>query len=286
MANEFDAHKYLTYAAPPDPTKYKPNFGDYATDVLGYANSRHDKSFEQDMEKQRLAREVSRDTNADERDRVSQAQRARQMISEDKRAGQREDLYATQEQRRQADAIFNRNKMLQQEHEALIQELYQAINTPGQDALTRQNRIKAAQDALKRAGYGVNVNEDTPNGPTLPPPVLDAQPQAAPAPPTEKQHLSPKETASTSSALDKASSSYLGKLAPKGSSTNPKPKAKPSGQDASLNRQLDEADQTYSKGLGVTPWLPGQSATGRVSPQVTKSDMMLSPDDPYNDIVK
>jgi hypothetical protein len=235
-----------------------------------------------------LDREASRDRNTDERDRISQEQRAREILMSDKRAGQREDLYSKQEDRRQADAMFNRKKMLQQEHEALIRELYEAINAPGQDALTRQNRIAAAQDALQRAGYGIAVNEDTPAGPTLPPAIPEPAPPPTAAPP--KQHLSAADTTATSAALDKAGASITSKLAGGKKTVMPKTKAPPN-EDASLSGQLDVADQTYSQGLGVAPWLPGQSPVGRsrAQPQSvieSNAGMLVSPDDPYNNLVK
>ena len=208
-----------------------------------------------------LEREKARDENANERERIAERDRVMAGTRADLRERERNATYDKGQQRLQEEAIFNRKKMLQQEHEALIRELYEAINSPGQDAVTRQNRIKAAQDALARAGYGVAVNEDTPNGPTLPPPVVEPPVAAAPAAPvvpapppkpSAPQHVTPK-------------------------------------QANSLSSQLDAADKAYSKGLGVAPWLPGRSPVGAsraLPPSVVKSDAMLSPDDPYNEIIK
>lgn len=133
-----------------------------------------------------LQRETQRDERNDSRERVGQQQRAQEMLMQDRRSGQREDLYALQEKRRQDEAMFNRHKLHQAEHEQLIHELYESINAPGQDPVARQNRISAAQEALHRAGYGTAVNEDTPKGPTLPSPFPEAAappPGASPAQP-------------------------------------------------------------------------------------------------------
>ena len=245
MARDYDYRDFLH--APYNPTAYRPNYGEAFDSVLGYLDKKGQQGKENEFKARELDRTDRRDANTDERDRVTQEQHAREMLMNDKRAGQREELYGKQEDRHQEDAMFNRKKLLQQEHEALIQELYQAINTPGQDAATRQNRIMAAQDALHRAGYGTHVNENTPSGPTLPPAV----PQADPAPVQ-------------------------------------RPAAPMTKTDKATNSELDKADAAYSKGLSVSPGLlPGRSPVPRVtSPEVAQSDAMLSPDDPYNQIVK
>lgn len=219
-----------------------------------------------------LQRETQRDERNDSRERVGQQQRAQEMLMQDKRSGQREDLYALQEKRRQDEAMFNRHKLHQAEHEQLIHELYESINAPGQDPVARQNRISAAQEALHRAGYGTAVNEDTPKGPTLPSPFPEAPAAAAPPPgasPAQPQGMEP------------PIKYFAG-----GAGLPPVARAAPPTADAGLDAQLNAADQTYSKGLGVAPWLPGRSPVPKraVPVDVAQADAMLSADDPYSSI--
>lgn len=275
----YDAREWLT--APVVPNQYKPDFAKYADEVLNYVNARGDKAFEQDMEKRRLNREEERDRNADERDRVSQEQHARQLLMANERDKEREGLYGRQEERRQEQAMFERNRLLKQEHEALIAELWHAINDPGQDSVTRQNRIRAAQDALHREGYGTQAVEQGPGAQqqSLQAAPARAAPAERPAAPMSKQDQA------TSSALDQADAFYS-----KGLGAAPSKPAKPArskGTDANLDSQLNDIDKRYSEGLGVKPWLPGQSAVPhRASPDVARSDAMLSEDDPYNQLVR
>lgn len=238
-------------------------------------------------------REDRRDANADERDRTAERDRVMSGNRSDLRERERNSTYDRGQRRLEDEAMFNRNKLLQQEHEALIRELYEAINTPGQDALTRQNRIHAAQDALQRAGYGTAVNEDTPNGPTL----SQAIPEPATAPPEAppKVHLSPAETTRARHDLEKVAG--IPTRSKRLSGTEFKPAPPPPGGTAP---QPDEpgpvptgggAFNATTQGLGVAPWLPGQSPVGRrrALPQSrVESDagMLISPDDPLNQIVK
>ena len=61
----------------------------------------------------------------------------------------------------------------------------------------------------------------------------------------------------------------------------------PTAADAKLSSQLDGIDQTYSKGLGAKPgFIPGRPATPAVPrAEVAKSNAMLDPADPYNQLV-
>lgn len=257
-----------------------------------------------------LARETARDTNADQRDRVSQEQRAREMLMQDRRAGQREDLYSLQEKRRQEEAMFNRTKLHQGEHEALIKDLYDAINSPGQDPLTRQNRILAAQDALKRQGYSTAVNENTPGGPTLPPampapavaePVPDnldetvpkkgvgwmaGQSSTPPLPGTDYKSALNAADAQGALGVNQVGKDRWSPISKEESARDNASNAA-AGKSEKLSGELDAIDNKYSKGLGVAPGLlPGRSPVGRVSPQVAQADAMLDPADPYNKLVQ
>lgn len=193
-----------------------------------------------------LQRETDRDVRNDERERIGQQQRAREMLSNDRRAGQREDLYALAENRRESADQLSRQHLTQQEHEKLIQELYNASNTGDPRA------VQFAIDALSRAGYPVEEIQHTQTMPEAP-----AQPvAAAPAPIAPVKPVAPKAHVS-------------------------------SVESAALDRQLNAADKKYSKGLGASPWLPGKNPVQRQpTPEVAQSDAMLSPDDPYNQLVK
>lgn len=214
---------------------------------------------ENDFRMRSEQRQETRDTNADERDRVSQEQRARQMLMENQRSGQREDLYAKQEERRNRAATLDQSRLTDAEHEKLIHALFYA-QTP-------EEQHYAAQE-LMRHGYHVEPLEGA-SAPTAP-----APPSPAPiAPP--KAPMSPQDAA-TSSALDQAEADIMPKLTGHGG------KGSPAG-DAALSGQLDQIDQKYSAGLGVPPGgLPGSAMGRRPSPGVARSNAMLSPDDPYN----
>jgi hypothetical protein len=218
-----------------------------------------------------------RDQNTNERDRIAERDRVIAGNRADLRERERNATYDRGQQRLQEQGMFERKRLLQQEHEALVQGLYSALNDPGQDPVAKQNRIKAAQEALHRAGYPTIEDEDTPSGPTLPPAI--AAPEA-PYDSTLGGEFLPAEDDGTAAAS-------MGK----GGGAKPVAKIKPvTGKAAAtLSSQLDAADQKYSKGLGAAPWLPGQSPVGRSrapTPTVVQSDAMLDPADPYNNLVK
>ena len=240
----------------------------------------------EDMElrKQELARAGTRDANTDQRDRIAQEQRARELLMQDKRQGQREDLYALQENRHQEQGMFDRKQLMRQQHEALIHELYGSLNDQGQEPMAQQNRVKAAMEALKREGYGATQVEDTPAGPTAPPAI----PAAAPAPAAPQRPMGRADQA-TSNALDQADQSYSKGLGvapglPGAGPTAPKARPKSTKADNATSRQLDDIDKRYMGALQPqTPYLPGRSP---IAPQVAQSNAMLDPADPYNQIVK
>jgi len=243
---------------------------------LRFRNERKQRDQENTYRNATLARETERDRNANERDRISQEQRARQMLSEDKRAGQRESLYATREARRQEEAMFNRNRLLQQEHEALIKELHDSLNDPGQDPIAKQNRIKAAQEALHRAGYATAEDEDTPDGPTLPSPVAPAP--EAPYDSTLGDEFLPAEQDGPGVSMGRGGTAKPVPKLPAKKKLTPR-------ETASLSTQLDNVDPTQGMSkLPPTPFLPGQNpvAPRPQSFQVAQSNAMLSPDDPLN----
>lgn len=254
---------------------------------------------------ERLSREVHRDERNANREDQSLALRRDEGMRSDRRSGQREDLYRTQENRRESQAMFERQHMQRAEHEALFRQLQNAT-TPWE--------AEAAAQALEREGYAVRRP-----GAEVTPPLAQAAPPAHSAVPMSKGD------AATSAALDVADQTYskgLGVKAGLGAKGlgyhqaldqanaqgllgvqqvgkdrwEPIPKAQSdrdsaangSPQDAGLSQQLDAADQKYSRGLGVAPGGLGGTAPAarRQSLDVPLSGAMLSPDDPYNRLVK
>ena len=71
------------------------------------------------------------------------AQHAHEFERSDRRAGQREDLYAKEEERRNNEVVFNHKRLRDQEHEQLLHQLYYGA-TPAEQAY--------AADVLRRAG--------------------------------------------------------------------------------------------------------------------------------------
>lgn len=254
---------------------------------------------------ERLSREVHRDERNANREDQSLALRRDEGMRSDRRSGQREDLYRTQENRRESQAMFERQHMQRTEHEALFRQLQNAT-TPWE--------AEAAAQALEREGYAVRR------------PDAEAAPPLAPAAPTAHSAVPmSKGDAATSAALDVADQTYskgLGVKAGLGAKGmpyhqaldqanaqgllgvqqvgkdrwEPIPKAQSdrdsaangSPQDAGLSQQLDAADQKYSRGLGIAPGGLGGAppAAQRQSLDVPLSDAMLSPDDPYNRLVR
>jgi hypothetical protein len=210
-----------------------------------------------------------------EHDQVNQGQQARQMLMQDKRAGQREDLYRTQENRRENAAQFERSKLKDAEHEALLRSFY---------AATTSNDPRAIQysiDALHRAGYNVEQMEHAP--PPAPPgasfdPTLgdtlqadDSQPMAplpgqSSALPTKK---SSKVDAGTSAQLDAAEADILPKLSGK------KAGGKQSKRDAKLSAELDAAE------ADIIPKLTGNGAAKKKK-YLPGQDVILGSGDSYN----
>lgn len=255
---------------------------------------------------ERLSREVHRDERNANREDQSLALRRDEGMRSDRRSGQREDLYRTQENRRESQAMFERNHLLDQEHAALVAQLHNARSPEDAEEIAQR---------LEYLGYHIRRPD------AQPAPVLSPAPVAptAPALPMSKGD------AATSAALDVADQTYskgLGVKAGLGAKGlgyhqaldqanaqgllgvqqvgkdrwEPIPKAQSdrdsaangSPQDAGLSRQLDAADQKYSRGLGVAPGGLGGAAPAarRQSLDVPLSGAMLSPDDPYNRLVK
>lgn len=144
---------------------------DQLTSFIPQRQRAQDSANEQAYRNASLARENTRDKNTDERDRISQEQRARQLLMSDKREGERNDVNRLGEERRANTEKLERDKLHEQEHEKLLHDLSYAL-TPAE--------AQYAREALKRAGYP----EPEPmygNWQQAPAPI-QAQPVAPPAP--------------------------------------------------------------------------------------------------------
>lgn len=238
-------------------------------------------SRQNDFEQQRIDREKSRDTRNDERERGAEANRARETLRADKRADLREGLYAKQEERRQASAEREHSDKDRAEHEQLLHDWQMALQIP--DPQARASAVHFAADALHRAGFqveeygqqfgsppaaapqgsapgGIEDVGELQNGQT--PGTAHAQPQ---------RPMLPGEASSVGRQLDQADARYMGALTDK---------QRPSANDARLSGQLDAIDNKYMSALApARAPLPGQSPFA-----VTRSNQLLSQDDPYNSI--
>ncbi len=246
------------------------------------------------LQQQQLERETQRDVRNDSRERVGQEQRAREMLMNDKRAGQREDLYRTQENRRQESAMYERNHLLKQEHEALFRRLQEAkarFEATG-NPLDGEAAEEAAK-ALEREGYHVKRPDAVPAAPpqaSAPAPYVPANTGEAqdaaeaasaaktgeamdakkrPMLPGERKRLSKDLSTINKNPAAGGKATVYPSLAPSGSSdlstidTNPA-----AGGEPTVYPQMD----------GARAPLPGEN------PFVTRSSLFLSPDDPYNNI--
>lgn len=250
---------------------------------------------QQDLQKQQLDRETQRDVRNDSRERQGMNLRADEMRMNDRRAGQREDLYKTQENRRQEQSLYERQHLIQQEHEGLFRQL--------QDAKTPWEAEAAAQ-ALEREGYRVRrpdavpAQAASPASATAAPTGAAAPPQAAPqrAPlPGEKTHLSRGAASSLSKDLAGQQSRILNAIG------EPDAGKDPMTYEQAIKLAGDKGERGIEQvpgGWGIItpaenaatdadptiatppkrPPLPGEN------PSVTRSAQFLSPGDPYNKI--
>lgn len=266
MAETYDGSRFALQYRPTNPEAVNQSVREGLMMPLTAYEHRKRGDEEDLLAHQRLARETQRDERNASREDQSLALRRDEGQRSDRRAGQREDLYRTQENRRESQAMFERGHMQRAEHEALFRQLQNAT-TPWE--------AEAAAQALEREGYQVRRPDAE-----VTPPLSPVAPPAHVAAPMSKGD------AATSAALDQADSTYskgLGVKAGLGGRSAPSAPR----QDAGLSAQLDAADQKYSRGLGVAPGgLGGVPAARRQSLDVPLSDAMLSPDDPYNRLVK
>jgi hypothetical protein len=121
------------------------------------------------------------------RGQVADEQRAIGMQRDEAHTNHRDALYDKQEERRQGEVLFNRQKLTKAEHEQLIHDLYFPPGEPGTPEYVARQEYAAA--ALQRAGYQPPepILEDAPAAPG--PAAAPAAPAAPPKP------MSPKDAA-------------------------------------------------------------------------------------------
>lgn len=203
--------------------------------------------------------------------RESLGLQGRQIASSERRADSYRDLTNLQENRREAQAQFERDKLADAQHEALLHDLYAATSSNDPRA------IQYAIDALHRAGYQTEQMEHVADPPVSPPAIGDQLSQFDPTlggtllgdnESAERRHDNeraegekpplPGQTAlrdkQTSNELDAIEQKYMGGL-----------QKKPSAADAQTSAELDAVEQRYLPALqGGTPaparkrFLPGQ----------------------------
>ena len=195
---------------------------------------------------------------------------SRQVATSEKRADRYADMTNRQENRREAQAQFERAKLADAQHEALLHDLYAATTANDPRA------IQYAIDALHRAGYQTEQMEHVADpvvspstvgsafnnyDPTLGGTLLGDNESAERRPDNERAEGEkpplPGQTAlrdkQTSNELDAAEQKYMSGL-----------QKKPSAADAQTSAELDAVEQRYLPALqgGVQParkrFLPGQ----------------------------
>jgi hypothetical protein len=215
MANGLQLGHFLTNRPAPVQRDTSNPFADLGELGMAIARGRHQSTAE-DLQQQHLDQQA-------QTQRIAQEQQARQMLMGDKRAGQREDLYRTQENRRESQAQFERSKLKDAEHEQLLHQFYAATTSNDPRA------IQYAMDALQRAGYSTEqIEHAPPPAPTQPAPyddTLGGTLQAdgpgvstmKPPLPGQTGALPPKNTSladkQTAAEPDNIESSYVSKLA-------------------------------------------------------------------------
>lgn len=160
-------------------------------DAPGAAYAEHMK----DVEAKRQAEQVMAMRQAAQeedmrRGQVADEQRAIGMNRDEAHAQSRDELYGRQEERRQGEALFNRQKLTKAEHEQLIHDLYFPPGTPGTPEYVARQEYAAA--ALQRAGYQPPepILEDAPAAPgATAAPAMPAAPAAPPKPMTPKDKV-------------------------------------------------------------------------------------------------
>lgn len=211
----------------------------------------------QDMQREELALRNRRE------DRAMSAQE-RQAALQEKRANNYFDLTNRQENRREAQAQFERQKLADAQHEVLLHDLYAATTANDPRA------IQYAIDALHRAGYQTEQMEHVAD-PVVSPsavggelsqfdPTLggtiqsESSSMASEKAPLPGQNPMAKKSADaqTSRELDAAEQRYMGGL-----------QKKPSAADAQTSAELDAIEASYMPRLqGVASprkrYLPGQ----------------------------
>lgn len=194
--------------------------------------------------------------------RESLGLQARQVATSERRADRYADMTNRQENRREAQAQFERQKLADAQHEALLHDLYAATTANDPRA------IQYAIDALHRAGYQTEQMEHVAD-PVVSPSAVGGElsqfdPTLGGTIQSEFSSMAPEKPplpgqtalrdAQTSRELDAAEQQYMGGL-----------QKKPSAADAQTSAELDAIEQHYLPALqGRAPaparkrFLPGQ----------------------------
>lgn len=258
---------------------------DLATPMKAYQD--HQKDLQaQKLAEQAMALRQQGQSEDMRRGQVADQQRAIGMQRDEAHTNHRDALYDKQEERRQGEVLFNRQKLTKAEHERLIHDLYFPPGEPGTPEYVARQEYAAA--ALQRAGYRPPepILEDAPTAPG---------PAAAPGGPApsavSRKPMAPQDAA-LSGELDKIDATYskgLG-VAP-GLSGMPYAQAKAAadasgalgvkqvGKDLWLPISKEESAAANASNDAAPGYIPGRSA-------VAKSNAMLDPGDPYNQLVK
>jgi hypothetical protein len=225
------------------------------------------------------SRAEKRDANTDERDRVAQQQRAVELHGSSRRADQREQLYALQENRRENEAKLNREHTANQEHERLIADLHSAAQSRNPDA------IQAAIEALQRAGYGAEEMQHNPPPPAMPdaaqvpPDTSTAPPGVPPAPNLPGMAYKP-----AMAAADAQGALGVNQVGP--DRWAPISAAESDAANADNNAMAPKGKAGRAPPLlGKVPsWLQKAMADETASDQSLADPSRLAPDDPYQSL--
>lgn len=161
--------------------------------------------------------------------RESLGLQGRQVATSERRADRYADMTNRQENRREAQAQFERSKLADAQHEALLHDLYAATTSNDPRA------IQYAIDALHRAGYQTEQMEHVADPP-----------------------VSPSATGSELSQFDPTlggtiQSEFSSMAAPPGEENKPPLPGQTTLRDKQTSRELDAIEQKYMSGLQKKP---------------------------------
>lgn len=245
----------------PRPLMYRPQREGYTPDLAGIADTWRRGQLDQQAKQQAEQAIAQRDRELAMHERSGNRADTRaehQTANDERHANSRDALYAQEEERRNREVVLDRKRLMQADHEKLLHQLFYA-------ATPEEAQYAAAE--LKRNGYEATPMHGDSTTPARTQPSAVPTPEAPPDDPT---------LGGTPLPPDQNGSMGRSPMRP--------PAPRRPGEDAALSNELDSIDQTYSKGLGVAPKLPGSYSPLRA--RAVASDQLLSADDPYNKIVR